>query len=102
MFNRFAVSLVVALCLGEFVNAQPPATIPPRSQSALPLVEPAPADKAPPVFLDNGGGNGLDDHWWVSADYLFGWVRASKLPPLVTTSLAGTPRAEAGVLGEPG
>jgi hypothetical protein len=39
--------------------------------------------------------------WWVSADYLFGWIQKSQLPPLVTTSPAGTAQAVAGVLGSP-
>ena len=38
---------------------------------------------------------------WVQAEYLLWWMRGNSLPPLVTTSPAGTPRAEAGVLGEP-
>jgi hypothetical protein len=37
-------------------------------------------------------------NWWVHVDYLALWVQANHLPPLVTTSPAGTPRAEAGVL----
>jgi hypothetical protein len=35
----------------------------------------------------------------VSAEYLSWWIRDSRLPPLVTTSPAGTPRASAGVIG---
>src|SRR5437879_4999432 len=94
MFNRFAVSLAAALCLAHLGHAQPPAVIPPP--------EPMPADKTAPVFLDNCGADTSGDRWWVSADYLFGWVRSSKLPPLVTTSPAGTPQASAGVVGQPG
>jgi hypothetical protein len=40
------------------------------------------------------------DHWWVSADYLLAWTRSKGVPPLVTTSPAGTPQATAGVLGQ--
>ncbi len=36
---------------------------------------------------------------WVSGEFLFGWVRQSRLPALVTTSPAGTPEEDAGVLG---
>ncbi len=36
----------------------------------------------------------------MSTDYLLGWVRGSLVQPLVTTSPAGTPRSEAGVLGK--
>jgi len=38
---------------------------------------------------------------WVRAEYLLWWMRGNELPALVTSSLAGTPRAEAGVLGAP-
>jgi hypothetical protein len=33
---------------------------------------------------------------------LIWWTKGNRLPPLVTTSVAGTPRAAAGVLGQPG
>jgi hypothetical protein len=36
---------------------------------------------------------------WARAEYLLWWVNGDKLPPLVTTSPAGTPQALAGVLG---
>ena len=35
---------------------------------------------------------------WLRADYLMWWTNGTKLPPLVTTSPAGTPVAQAGVL----
>jgi hypothetical protein len=37
--------------------------------------------------------------FWIGADYLNWSSKGDKLPPLVTTSLAGTPLAQAGVLG---
>ncbi len=37
---------------------------------------------------------------WGSADVLYWWSDGMYVPPLVTTSPAGTPREEAGVLGE--
>jgi hypothetical protein len=40
--------------------------------------------------------------WRVRTDYLLLWTNGNQLPPLVTTSPIGTPRAEAGVLGTPG
>jgi len=40
--------------------------------------------------------------WWASADYMMGWLRERNLPPLVTTSPAGTDRADAGVIGRAG
>jgi hypothetical protein len=39
---------------------------------------------------------------WAEAEYLFWWVRGTSLPPLVTTSPAGTSQTQAGVLGTPG
>ncbi|OHB76791.1 MAG: hypothetical protein A2W31_12660 [Planctomycetes bacterium RBG_16_64_10] len=42
------------------------------------------------------------ERFWFRADYLLWWTKGSHLPPLVTTSPPGTPRQDAGVLGEPG
>jgi hypothetical protein len=39
---------------------------------------------------------------WSTGDYLLWWVNGNRLPPLITTSPAGTPPAAAGVLGTPG
>ena len=39
---------------------------------------------------------------WVFGDYLFAFTRGTRLPSLVTTSDAGTPQINAGVLGAPG
>ncbi|MGA2617385.1 MAG: BBP7 family outer membrane beta-barrel protein [Thermoguttaceae bacterium] len=39
---------------------------------------------------------------WVRGEYLLWWTRGSALPPLVTTSPAGTTPDVAGVLGQPG
>ncbi|NLF06729.1 MAG: BBP7 family outer membrane beta-barrel protein [Pirellulaceae bacterium] len=36
---------------------------------------------------------------WFSGEYLMWWDKSSNLPPLATTSIAGTPRDRAGVLG---
>lgn len=40
--------------------------------------------------------------WYVRAEYLALWATGNPLPALVTTSPAGTPLVDAGVLGEPG
>ena len=40
--------------------------------------------------------NACAERWWVRADYLMWWVQGNRLPPLVTTSPAGTPRPDAG------
>jgi putative beta barrel porin BBP7 len=39
---------------------------------------------------------------WARAEYLLWWTNGFSTPPLVTTSVDGTARAVAGVLGEPG
>jgi hypothetical protein len=38
-------------------------------------------------------------HVWVRGEYLLWWTKSSPLPPLVTTSLPGTPVGSAGILG---
>ena len=40
--------------------------------------------------------------FWIGADYLLWKVKGDSLPPLATTSPAGTPQAQAGVGGTPG
>jgi hypothetical protein len=36
---------------------------------------------------------------WGSVEFLMWWGRGTSLPPLVTTSLPGTPQVDAGVIG---
>ncbi len=38
--------------------------------------------------------------YWVSAEYMQAWMKGMNLPPLATTSTAGTAQASAGVLGQ--
>jgi Putative beta barrel porin-7 (BBP7) len=47
-------------------------------------------------------GSGPQDRFWFQADYLAWRLSGAQLPPLVTASPPGTPRAQAGVLGAPG
>ena len=47
-------------------------------------------------------GSELAPAWRVRGEYLLWWSNGNPLPPLVTTSPAGTPRPSAGVLGQPG
>jgi hypothetical protein len=66
-------------------------------------VDSAPNENTAPVFpRENADGYRLPFDWSMSADGLLGWVRGNRLPPLVTTSPAGTAQAAAGVLGQPG
>jgi hypothetical protein len=41
-------------------------------------------------------------HGWVGLEYLGWFINGMEVPPLVTTSPAGTPVAQAGVIGAPG
>jgi Putative beta barrel porin-7 (BBP7) len=96
MKNRFIMTAAILLLSARLSLAQTP-------------VEPAPA--GPPVptaqvgiasYLlstlprPTGGGQ-----FWATGDYLFTFVRGTNLPPLVTTSVPGTPRTAAGILGDP-
>ena len=66
-------------------------TIPPPTEvSSRPLVD----------FVVDGPARGREI--WVSADYLFGFVRGMNLPAMATTSPPGTIRPLAGVLGVTG
>ncbi len=66
--------------------------------------QPAPAFPDEPAFpaCESGGCATDDSRVWADAEYLLGWVQGDPLPPLVTTSPAGTARNLAGVLGTPG
>jgi len=54
-----------------------------------------PITKAPPKVSDSGSP------FWAEIDYLAWTVKGDRPPPLVTTSPAGTPGLQAGVLGAP-
>jgi hypothetical protein len=59
------------------------------------------------IILDKASGLcgdciGPAGRFWGRAEVLGWWVDGFSVPPLVTTSLAGTARADAGVLGRPG
>ena len=42
-----------------------------------------------------------NDRFWATAEYLYWFTLGQQIPPLVTTSSAGTSQASAGVLGQP-
>src|SRR5262249_44339784 len=71
-----------------------------RAQAPLPVTE-APSSEPPAEAwsVDGPSGNG---RVWAEADFLLWWMRGASLPPLVTTSPAGTPISQAGVLGGTG
>jgi hypothetical protein len=96
MTNRILIAIGVLFAFVGATLAQTPAGAP-----SLP--PPAVADGPPAVpFPSFCAGEGCADpgpRFWVSADYLLSWIQSNHLPPLVTTSPAGTPQAAAGVLG---
>jgi hypothetical protein len=116
--------LALALLIGVtslaplLATAQPPSTAP--YVQYIP-VAPAPLGASDPYatspFVGGGvsptgwfpnGGMGLpmvssmQDRVWLRGEYLQWWTAGMQTPPLVTTSPAGTPRLQAGVLGAPG
>jgi Putative beta barrel porin-7 (BBP7) len=119
------LALVGLACLafGEDARAQsptPPPACPEAAQPAGPFPKPAEVMPAPGCAIGGSlpspgcaGGEclpaacgespcGPPGRVWAEADYLLWWMKGASLPPLVTTSPAGTPQARAGVLGVPG
>ena len=92
MFNRTAVTLAAVLCMGELAYGQ--ATAPPATEPQGPPPSTAPAEATATDKTDAVLGYGCPalgndpTRWWGSADYLLGWTRGARLPPLVTTSVA--------------
>nr|WP_161501342.1 BBP7 family outer membrane beta-barrel protein [Rhodopirellula sp. SM50] len=56
----------------------------------------------PGVRIQGGRTPGVSEPWRVEGEFMFGWLRGMKAPPLVTTSPRSNQRAQAGVIGEPG
>ena len=115
MNKRILIALCAGLvCLGQ-TFAQAPAAAPPTlwaPAEGLPPGQAAPVDLvAPPVvaaepvpeFAPYTRGDGAyaaaSQRFWVTGEYLFSWFKGQRLPPLVTTSPADTPRTAAGILG---
>jgi len=76
------------------------------SDTNAPKAPPAEAGvtAAPPASCSSWIGswnaaNSSRGQFWISGEYLLGWVQGTRLPPLVTTSPTGTAPAAAGVLG---
>ncbi len=107
MKRSFLVPALAVLLAGQAARAQAPAALAPP-QPALPA--PAPLTAPPPPGLDGQApcdgacADGLvnNEQLWFSAEGLAWYLRGMKVPTLVTTSPAGTPRAQAGVLGADG
>jgi hypothetical protein len=106
MMERLLVALGTAfLCAGPTLAQTPSAAPPPLPPAAAADPKPAPPPDAKPAPLPAGccpaaeGCADVDGQFWAAADFLVAWFSGDRLPPLVTTSPAGTARASAGVLG---
>jgi hypothetical protein len=71
----------------------------PESPAVPPATAPQPMNG--PGLCAGPGCDGAG-HFWLTAEYVAAWFHGDNLPPLVTTSPAGTAQAAAGVLGQPG
>jgi hypothetical protein len=100
MLNRMAVTLAVALCLAQQVHAQSPGAAAKQLNGYSPPVDYSPVDEILGIFSAGDAPDRSQQHWWMSADCLVGYVKSSGLLPLVTTSPAGTAQINAGVLGK--
>ena len=91
MVNRSIMAVAAALfCVGSTL-AQAPDGPPPVTPT---LTTSATAWTAIGSFLP-ARSDVAPGHFWFTGDYLFTWVSGTTLPPLVTTSDAGTPRTTA-------
>lgn len=93
MNKRLYLSVMMLLTLGQICLAQDP--LPP---DAAPPVGPPEVAAIPTCECACGVGY----RFWARAEALMWWLEGTDVPPLVTTSPAGTARAQAGVLGTPG
>ncbi len=110
MGKRFWCAALAALILAGGARAQVPDYVPfsaPAPQTlnaglglATPPSEPGSEILTPIAELARTLGSS-DARLWTNADYLFTFLRGTKLPPLVTTSPSDTSHHEAGILGEP-
>ena len=97
---KLRVGMLLAVCAAEhgWAGAQEVLAPAETSEASVDAVLP----DAPAVVLE-GACTVMTDgpKAWLGFDYLGWWAKGDKLPPLVSGSPAGTPRATAGVLGQP-
>jgi len=100
MIQRMAMIGVVSLAFGGFAQAQ--------LDKPLPQAMMGEANKAYETYLVPSDTPAFrmpsrpDKPIWFRADGLITFSNPSNLPPLLTTSPAGTPRTTAGIFGTPG
>jgi hypothetical protein len=117
--SRILTSLGVAMLFAGLMSAQEmlPAPSTPNPSPDSSFQGGPPSDSLPWQEGVGGVRQGILSSWlggnwdfpvrpvplaWAALDYQLFWMQGVNLPPLVTTSPAGTPRAAAGVLGVPG
>lgn len=77
----------------------------PAAKDNLPASQMTPLPEWPQVPAGNhygGAGGLLENQLWGRAEFLLLWTKGAELPALATTSPAGTPQGQAGVLGGQG
>lgn len=95
--------------LDRWLGREPYADVPPGSGEAMdPSSGFGPPWVSSPYLAGDACGPcsppqcGLPGWMWFRIEPSLWWLDSMELPPLVTTSSTGTPRASAGVLGQPG
>jgi hypothetical protein len=104
-----SVLITAGSAMGQtFPTAAPPSSVPAgqagMAETSLPFASPAPQEcAAASESLPQEGWNCSPclgyGRFWVNTEALLWWMRGERLPPLVTTSPAGTPLPQAGVIG---
>src|SRR5437870_4866375 len=104
MDKRLLAAIAAALAfiapgLAQTSTAAPYAVVPAATLEQPATISPYAAPPAPFVAQPpgvNGSNSGCGcscERLWFAGDYTLGWIRAMSLPPLVTTSPAGTVQA---------
>jgi hypothetical protein len=75
-----------------------------QGEPSVPIASPVPLEYAPPnecLSQEDRNCSACQGYgrFWVNSEALLWWMKGASLPALVTTSPAGTPQSQAGVLG---
>ncbi len=107
--TQLTVVLAALLLAGTALGQAPPWMVGPSANgpalpegfNAPPVVAVPPHEAAPVLAGPVAGPPATGYTTWGGLRYMLGWTRGDSLPALVTASPAGTPRATAGVGGQP-
>jgi hypothetical protein len=101
MHVRKTTLVVLILLAARGLSGEPLAPLPPPPAGDARTAEVAvPAECPSQEVCDQPAGRG--GQAWARAETLLWWMKGASLPPLFTTSPAGTPPSQAGVLNAPG